>query len=218
MHQAEQVDSLSFGLAGSFGASYYRARYYDQATGRFLSEDPIGFGGGADFYNYALSEPTSFSDPTGLLSVCMRPVRYFEWMGDPGLCHGFLKLSDGTTIGGYNRHGKLVPNIDDDDDKKDPNHLKETKCIEIPDPACGETNDKKARKAYNDLKNQFDQYKEVTGQYPSYLTGSGVSTGVAQTVLDNAGIRFKFPARCFGWMSGTVPPLPGFGGGGGAPW
>ncbi|WP_353933154.1 RHS repeat-associated core domain-containing protein [Okeanomitos corallinicola] len=33
------------------GLYYYRARYYDQATGRFLSEDPIGFDGGdSNFY------------------------------------------------------------------------------------------------------------------------------------------------------------------------
>jgi RHS repeat-associated protein len=197
---------------------YSRARYYDPAAGRFLSEDPIGFGGGANFYRYGLDNPTNFSDPTGLLSVCMRPVRYFQWMGDMGLCHGFLKLSDGTTIGGYNRNGKLVPNKDDFDDKSDPNHLKETKCIDIPDSPCS-NNDQKVLKSYDDLKNQFDQYKEATGHYPNYATGSGVSTGVAQTVLDNAGIRYRFPVRCFGWMSGNVPPIPGpTGGGGGAPW
>jgi len=187
-------------------ASYYRARYYDPSVGRFLNEDPVGFGGGVNFYAYALGEPTTFSDPTGLLSVCKRPVRFLNWMGHLGLCHGFLKLSDGTTIGGYNRHGKLVPNADDEDDKKDPDHLKETKCTEI--SACPDDDDK-VRRAYNDLKKQFDQFKDATGDYPAYLLGSGVSTGVAQTVLGNAGMRYKFPARCFGWMSGTVPPIPG---------
>ena len=29
---------------------YYRARYYDPRLGRFLSEDPIGFWGGVNFY------------------------------------------------------------------------------------------------------------------------------------------------------------------------
>lgn len=41
------------------GLYYYRARYYDPSTGRFLSEDPIGFSGvdnsagraNADIYN-----------------------------------------------------------------------------------------------------------------------------------------------------------------------
>jgi len=30
--------------------SYYRARYYDPAAGRFLSEDPVEFQGGINFY------------------------------------------------------------------------------------------------------------------------------------------------------------------------
>jgi RHS repeat-associated protein len=45
---------------------YYRARYYDPKIGRFISEDPIGFGGGVNFYAYALGNPVSFIDPSGL--------------------------------------------------------------------------------------------------------------------------------------------------------
>jgi RHS repeat-associated protein len=52
----------------SFAASYYRARYYDPATGRFVSEDPVGFHGGEDFYLYAVNEPTLLIDPSGLLA------------------------------------------------------------------------------------------------------------------------------------------------------
>jgi hypothetical protein len=33
---------------------------------RFVSEDPIGFGGGdADLYRYAAGSPTNFTDPSG---------------------------------------------------------------------------------------------------------------------------------------------------------
>jgi len=46
-------------------ASYYRARYYDQNTARFLTEDSIGFNGGANFYSYVYNEPTDYSDPWG---------------------------------------------------------------------------------------------------------------------------------------------------------
>jgi RHS repeat-associated protein len=46
--------------------SYYRARYYDQTAGRFLSEDPLGFKGGQNFYDFALNMPTNLIDPTGL--------------------------------------------------------------------------------------------------------------------------------------------------------
>src|ERR1700676_1896324 len=45
------------------GLYYYRARYYDSSTGRFLSEDPIAFDGDAvDFYGYAYGNATNFSD------------------------------------------------------------------------------------------------------------------------------------------------------------
>lgn len=45
---------------------YYRARYYDQGIGRFLSQDPLGFGADTDFYAYVHNGPTMFSDPRGL--------------------------------------------------------------------------------------------------------------------------------------------------------
>ncbi|MFI9833765.1 RHS repeat-associated core domain-containing protein [Streptomyces sp. NPDC051913] len=47
------------------GLLYYRDRYYDPETGRFISQDPIGQAGGTNLYQYALSSPTTFTDPTG---------------------------------------------------------------------------------------------------------------------------------------------------------
>lgn len=46
-----------------------RARYYDPASGRFLSEDPIETNGGLNFYGYAKNEPIDYSDPKGLFTV-----------------------------------------------------------------------------------------------------------------------------------------------------
>ncbi|MBI1746366.1 MAG: VCBS repeat-containing protein [Acidobacteria bacterium] len=48
------------------GLHYYRARYYDPVIGRFISEDPIGFEGGINFYAYVLNNPLSFGDALGL--------------------------------------------------------------------------------------------------------------------------------------------------------
>ncbi|HNZ64449.1 MAG TPA: RHS repeat-associated core domain-containing protein [Smithella sp.] len=45
---------------------YYRARYYDSNAGRFITRDPIGFGGGINQYLYARQNPVNFSDPYGL--------------------------------------------------------------------------------------------------------------------------------------------------------
>ncbi|MEU4920842.1 RHS repeat-associated core domain-containing protein [Streptomyces parvus] len=47
------------------GLMYYRARYYDPQTGRFVSQDPIGHDGGANLYQYALGNPTTYTDPSG---------------------------------------------------------------------------------------------------------------------------------------------------------
>ncbi len=49
------------------GLMYYRARYYSPARGVFLSEDPLGFGGGdANLYRYASNRPQMLVDPFGL--------------------------------------------------------------------------------------------------------------------------------------------------------
>ena len=57
-----------------------RGRYYDAATGRFISRDPAGLSGGVNLYAYAGDDPVDFSDPTGTgFSI--------------GLYGGFLQLS-----------------------------------------------------------------------------------------------------------------------------
>jgi len=49
------------------GLYFYRARYYDAASGRFVREDPRGFDAGdADLYRYVGNGPTNGSDPSGL--------------------------------------------------------------------------------------------------------------------------------------------------------
>jgi RHS repeat-associated protein len=53
-------------ITDSLGASYYRARYYDPAVGRFLSEDPVRPDDAIDFYAYVSNNPTNFADPRGL--------------------------------------------------------------------------------------------------------------------------------------------------------
>jgi RHS repeat-associated protein len=48
------------------GLYYYRARYYDPEIGRFISEDPLGFGAGdVNFYVYVGNNPVNFNDPSG---------------------------------------------------------------------------------------------------------------------------------------------------------
>ena len=51
------------------GLYYYRARHYDPTVGRFLNEDPIGFGGAINFYSYVENSPSNRIDPSGLWST-----------------------------------------------------------------------------------------------------------------------------------------------------
>jgi RHS repeat-associated protein len=69
-----QADPSSDAVQGISGRSYYRARYYDATDGRFLSEDPIAFTGGTNFYRYSSNNPINLIDPFGL-----NPVPAIPW-------------------------------------------------------------------------------------------------------------------------------------------
>jgi RHS repeat-associated protein len=49
------------------GLYYYRARYYDPSTGRFMRQDPSGYAAGdSNLYRYTGNGPTNETDPAGL--------------------------------------------------------------------------------------------------------------------------------------------------------
>ena len=102
-----------FGFAGrefdeATGLMYYRARYYSARLGRFISEDPIGFGGGdANLYRYALNAPTHFTDPSGkflleFASVLIHKVLPMGKRMEEAVIAG--RISDATI-------GRLLPDI-----------------------------------------------------------------------------------------------------------
>ena len=47
------------------GLYYFRARWYDPVTGRWLSNDPIGISGGLNQYVFCGNNPVNFRDPLG---------------------------------------------------------------------------------------------------------------------------------------------------------
>ena len=51
------------------GLYYYRARYYDPTEGRFISEDPIHFIAGVNYYGYVDNNPIYWRDALGLMPI-----------------------------------------------------------------------------------------------------------------------------------------------------
>ena len=66
----------------SLTRQYNRARYYDQNTGRWISQDPLGFDAGdSNLYRYVNNGPATVTDPSGSYEVYRSgPPNYrFMW-------------------------------------------------------------------------------------------------------------------------------------------
>jgi RHS repeat-associated protein len=98
-----------------------RARWLDPKLGRFVSEDPVGFRAGVNFYAYALNNPVRYTDPSGLdVYACQRPA---EGPGMGGIPHGLLwstKCKKSYSFGPSLKGGKVRT---DDDPGLDPNGM-----------------------------------------------------------------------------------------------
>ncbi len=54
-------------LDAEIDLQYNRARYYDASTGRWISQDPLGFDAGdGNLYRYSLNRPSDSVDPSGM--------------------------------------------------------------------------------------------------------------------------------------------------------
>lgn len=66
------------------GLYYNRARYYEPQSGRFVSEDPIGFtGGNVNLYAYVSNNPIDFTDPLGLEEEQGLFWDFIDWLSQP---------------------------------------------------------------------------------------------------------------------------------------
>ena len=54
------------------GLINFRMRWYDAETGRWLSKDPIGLGGGLNLYAFCENEPLDYRDPNGFAQIGLR--------------------------------------------------------------------------------------------------------------------------------------------------
>jgi RHS repeat-associated protein len=65
------------------GIYYNRARYLDQNVGRFVSQDPIRFRGGTNFYAYTRNNPVLLTDALGYQGCSPS-----QWAQSPNACAG----------------------------------------------------------------------------------------------------------------------------------
>ncbi|MBI1187738.1 MAG: hypothetical protein GC206_10505 [Alphaproteobacteria bacterium] len=78
------------------GLNYYRARYYDAAVGRFLSEDPLGFDAeDPNLTRYVGNAPTQRIDPMGLEEY---EVDWTRVWGGVGVVGSTLQIFGGATF------------------------------------------------------------------------------------------------------------------------
>jgi RHS repeat-associated protein len=113
------------------GLYYYRARYYDSNSGRFISEEPIRFHDGLNYYRYAFNHAVNYRDPYGLKCNFFQPfdgqfgqpVRppslllpngffYYGNWGGPGWTGGSVKPYENMTP---DDRSHLAPPIDEQD-------------------------------------------------------------------------------------------------------
>jgi RHS repeat-associated protein len=132
----DETISNPFRYVGKFGVMddnsgllYMRARYYDPDLGRFITKDPIGFGGGVNLYAYVGNNVSNFIDPIGLcptendinkdvdFKIAQQAKRFYNrvmrfidlsgWFTRYGTSYSGFKFGSGKQRGGLER-GKVA--------------------------------------------------------------------------------------------------------------
>lgn len=92
------------------GLTNFRARWYDPATGRWLSKDPIGLEGGLNLYEFCGDDPVNYRDPWGFAWITVHVDDRTSGSGSSGSAgsnsgHGWTTITydsgASVTIGNY---------------------------------------------------------------------------------------------------------------------
>jgi RHS repeat-associated protein len=138
---------------------FYRARYYDPVSGRFVSEDPARFPGGIDFYTYVENNPVNLIDPFGFCpwQVHSRPLKGAPNLG-PIAHYYFYNTQTGQSIGLGPATGTLTGPVTGSWERNEkPGHNEGA----VPDWAC----------------NCVDKKAKNPGNPPKYCTLQGNGSG-----------------------------------------
>lgn len=84
------------------GLRYYRARYYDQNVGRFISEDPLLWKSGINLFAYTTNNPQRWRDPMGLQAGLPPQIEITisDFVGGVwSMWHNYQSLRDANFIG-----------------------------------------------------------------------------------------------------------------------
>jgi RHS repeat-associated protein len=187
---------------------YYRARYYDPQTGRFIGEDPLRFGASPDFYSYLDNDPTSWLDPSGLCKVDVRytPVKRL------GITLGY----HATVIVADNTGGKSTPLFyrgqPSGDWWKPDTHLEALSGFDVPDPSLNPDWDPNAPS--QNVLNDCSPCKDITNKLDKYVLRVNISNIPYRARSTNSN-AFTSGALADAGLPVPTPPnnlsVPGFG-------
>lgn len=83
---------------------------YDPSVGRFLTEDPLGFEAGINFYAYVNNNPINANDPTGLTTYYIGGG-WDNLFGRSGPVKGYFDNNGGGLYYGHTEGRKIINNV-----------------------------------------------------------------------------------------------------------
>jgi RHS repeat-associated protein len=156
------------------GLHYNYFRDYEPGTGRNVESDPVGLGGGANTYGYALQNPLVLFDPDGLKAwYCSRPLNGLpSWSG---INHQFICATrpDGTVQCGG---ATFDPDTDDGNPFSNPGVDSADKFSPV---ACTQYKDDKGGRCFEDC-----LLRKIAEPRPRYAIGPQ-GTDCQEWVWDN---------------------------------
>jgi len=190
------------------GLYYYRARYYDPTTGRFIGEDALRFEASSNFYSYLSNDPTSWLDPSGLCKVDVRytPVKR---LGVTVGYHATIIVSDNT--GGKDKP-LFYRGQPSGDWWKPSTHLEALSGFDVPDPNLNPDWDPKAPS--QNVLDDCSSCETITQKLDKYVLRINISNIAyrARTTNSNA---FTSSALADAGLPVPTPPsnlsVPGWG-------